>query len=265
MDLMESQSPPALSVDNLSVIYSSAGRKSHTAVDSLALKIEDGEFVSVLGPSGCGKSTLLSVVAGLVAGSRGDVSIFGERVDGPRRDVGVVFQKATLLPWMTVSDNILIPIRAQRKRVAAYRGRVKELLALIGLEEYADAYPEELSGGMQQRVGIARALIHEPKLLLMDEPFAALDAMTRENMSLDLQHLWAETGKSVLFITHSIPEAVFLSDRIMVMSPSPGRIIHEVKVDLPRPRSLETMASKEFTEYCDSIRRLFADFKKKQS
>jgi len=260
-----SDSSAALSVDNLSVIYSSSGRKSHVAIDSLSLRAENGEFVSVLGPSGCGKSTLLSVVAGLVPGSKGTASIFGEKVSGPRRDVGVVFQKATLLPWMTVSDNILIPVRAQRKRVADYRTRVQELLHLIGLEKFADSYPEELSGGMQQRVGIARALIHEPRLLLMDEPFAALDAMTRENMSLDLQHLWAETGKSVLFITHSIPEAVFLSDRILVMSPSPGRIIHEVKVDLPRPRALETMASKEFAELCGSIRRMFADFKASQS
>ena len=258
---MASQARPALSVDNLSVIYSGSGRKTNVAVDSLAFEVKCGEFVSVLGPSGCGKSTLLSVAAGLIRASKGSVSIFGEQVTGPRRDVGVVFQKATLLPWMTVANNILIPVHAQRKSVGVYRGRVKELLNLIGLEDYGDSYPEELSGGMQQRVGIARALIHEPELLLMDEPFAALDAMTRENMSLELQHLWAETSKSVLFITHSIPEAVFLSDRVLVMSPSPGRIVHEIKVDLPRPRTFETMASTQFTEHCANIRRLFADFK----
>lgn len=248
--------PAALAVEKLSVIYHSS-RGPHKAVDGANMLVQPGEFVSVLGPSGCGKSTLLSVVAGLLKPSEGTVSIFGERARGPRSDVGVVFQQATLLPWATVTENILIPIRAQRRNDRDYALRARELLDLIGLSKFAQHYPGELSGGMQQRVGIARALIHDPKLLLMDEPFAALDAMTRERMAFELQDIWMASGKSVLFITHSIPEAVFLSDRVLVMSESPGRFIHEVNIDLPRPRSVDVMSSSEYAAICGDIRKMF--------
>lgn len=247
---------PALSVDGVSVIYKTA-RGSNTAVDNVSMTMEPGEFVSILGPSGCGKSTLLGVVAGLLPASAGNVSVFGETVAGPRKDIGVVFQQATLLPWLNVFDNILIPVRALRRKDRDYEKRAHELLDLVGLTKFAKYFPNELSGGMQQRVGIARALIHDPSLLLMDEPFAALDAMTRERMSLELQDIWRASGKSVLFITHSIPEAVFLSSRILVMSPSPGRFVREVPIDLPRPRTTQTMSSGGYAALCGEIRKMF--------
>jgi NitT/TauT family transport system ATP-binding protein len=228
-------------------------------VEDLNMVVRPGEFVSILGPSGCGKSTLLGVVAGLLPATHGSVSVFGHRTHGPRPDIGVVFQQATLLPWMNVLQNVLIPIKALRLYDRDYTQRATDLLTLVGLKDYAAHYPNELSGGMQQRVGIARALIHDPKLLLMDEPFAALDAMTRERMSLELQRIWMASGKSVLFITHSIPEAVFLSDRVLVMSPSPGRFLNEVTVDLPRPRSVETMASSAYAALCGELRNMFID------
>jgi NitT/TauT family transport system ATP-binding protein len=246
----------ALSINGVSVTYKTA-RGSHAAVDNVSMKMEPGEFVSILGPSGCGKSTLLGVVAGLLPASGGDISVFGEAVSGPRKDIGVVFQQATLLPWLNVLDNILIPVRALRRKDRDYDKRAHELLELVGLTKFAKYFPNELSGGMQQRVGIARALIHDPSLLLMDEPFAALDAMTRERMSLELQDIWRASGKSVLFITHSIPEAVFLSNRILIMSPSPGRFVKEVTIDLPRPRTTQTMSSGEYAALCGEIRKMF--------
>ena len=247
---------PALSVDGVSVIYKTA-RGSHTAADNVSMKMEPGEFVSILGPSGCGKSTLLGVVAGLLPASGGNISVFGEAVSGPRKDIGVVFQQATLLPWLNVLDNILIPVRALRRKDRDYEKRAHELLELVGLTKFAKYFPNELSGGMQQRVGIARALIHDPSLLLMDEPFAALDAMTRERMSLELQDIWRASGKSVLFITHSIPEAVFLSSRVLIMSSSPGRFVKEVTIELPRPRTTDTMSTGEYAALCGGIRKRF--------
>lgn len=242
----------------VSVIFGSS-RGPRRAVNDLSLAIREGEFVSIIGPSGCGKSTFLNVVGGLLPASGGSVSIGGRVVVSPRPDVGIVFQRPTLLPWASVTDNILIPIRALRRKTADYEKNVERLLDLIGLRDYAKHYPDELSGGMQQRVGIARALIHDPALLLMDEPFAALDAMTRERMSIELQDIWNASRKTVLFITHSIPEAVFLSDRILVMSASPGRIVCEVPVDLPRPRSLDLMSSPLFAGLCGEIRKMFFD------
>lgn len=245
-----------LTAESVSVTYRSS-RGPQNAIDDLTLSIRDGEFVSIIGPSGCGKSTFLNVVGGLLPASRGSVAIRGDVVKGPRPDVGIVFQRPTLLPWATVRQNILVPIQALRRKTSDYQERAAKLLDLIGLRSFADHYPEELSGGMQQRVGIARALIHDPGLLLMDEPFAALDAMTRERMSVELQEIWNASRKTVLFITHSIPEAVFLSDRILVMSASPGRIVHEVSVDLPRPRSIDLMSSAAFGTLCGEIRKMF--------
>jgi NitT/TauT family transport system ATP-binding protein len=247
-----------VSVEGLSVVYQSS-RGPIFAVSDLTMTVGSGEFVSILGPSGCGKSTLLNVLSGLQRATSGEVFLFGQRMGGrPHRDTGVVFQRPTLLPWLTVEENILVPIDAMRLKKADYADRARDLLKLVALEKFARHYPDELSGGMQQRVGIARAMVHNPSLLLMDEPFAALDAMTRERMSVELQDILRETGQSVLFITHSIPEAVYLSDRVLMMSPSPGRFIEEVAIDLPRPRTIDTMATARFADICGRLRKLYS-------
>jgi NitT/TauT family transport system ATP-binding protein len=226
-------------------------------LDRLTFRTAAGQFVSVLGPSGCGKSTLLRLVSGLLFPSAGSIALSGEPVRGPRPDVGIVFQQPTLLPWKSVFDNVMMPIRALGRDVAAHKPRAEALIALVGLEGFRSAYPHELSGGMQQRVAVARGLINDPTLLLMDEPFAALDAMTRESMMIELQRIWVETHKSVLFITHSIPEAVFLSDRIIVMSARPGHVIRDLDVDLPRPRTIDSMGAARFIELTGELRQMF--------
>jgi NitT/TauT family transport system ATP-binding protein len=213
--------------------------------------------VALLGPSGCGKSTLLKIAAGLIGATGGSVSINGAAVTAPRRDVGIAFQKPTLMPWKTVLANVLMPARTLRLDPGPALLRARALLALVGLEGFETNYPKELSGGMQQRVGLARMLLHDPAMLLMDEPFAALDAMTRESLTLELQRIWMQDAKSVLFVTHSIPEAVFLADRVLVMSGRPGRIIEDMPVGLPRPRSIDTMAGAPFGALCDHLRRHF--------
>ena len=241
----------------LSLTYQTQ-RGSLDALKDLNMTVGKGEFVSILGPSGCGKSTFLKITAGLIAPTSGELELLGSPITGPRRDVGVVFQKANLLPWKTVLDNALINARVLKMDRQLARKRATDLLAMVGLSDFHANYPWELSGGMQQRVGIVRGLVHDPELLLMDEPFAALDAMTREQMALDLQDIWSSTGKSVVFITHSIPEAVFLSDRVFVMSPRPGRIVETVDIDFPRPRGLATMGSAEFGSYCNHLREIFS-------
>jgi NitT/TauT family transport system ATP-binding protein len=246
-----------LEATDLAVTYASS-RGPVVALQGLNARLGAGEFLSVLGPSGCGKSTLLKVVAGLLAPSGGSITLEGASITGPRPDVGIVFQQPTLLPWQTVLDNVLLPIRTLGMDEVAGRKRALELLELVGLAKFASHYPNELSGGMQQRVGIARGIIHDPKLLLMDEPFAALDAMSREHMMIELQRIWLATKKSVVFITHSIPEAVFLSDRIVVLSERPGRTVREVRVDLPRPRNIDTMASPAFASYANELRAFFS-------
>jgi len=245
-----------LEISDLVVTYTTS-RGPLTALDRVELTVGQGEFVAVLGPSGCGKSTLLRIVSGLLAPSAGTVALGGQPVAGPRGDVGIVFQQATLLPWKTVLDNVLVPIRTLGRPLKEGRERALALLDMVGLSKFAKHYPNELSGGMQQRVGIARGLVHDPSLLLMDEPFGALDAMTRERMTFELQDLWSKTGKSVLFITHSIPEAVFLAKRVVVLSPRPGKVLEILDVDLPRPRNLETMALPAFAAYCNHLRALF--------
>jgi NitT/TauT family transport system ATP-binding protein len=189
--------------------------------------------------------------------SKGKMLLDGNPITGPRRDVGIVFQQPTLLPWKSVLDNVMLPVRTLGLNVEEGRKKANELLRLIGLEKFSNHYPNELSGGMQQRVSIARGLVHDPSVLLMDEPFAALDAMTREHMSKELQRIWMATNKTVIFITHSIPEAVFLSDRVLVLSARPGTLVQEFEIDLPRPRTTETMASKEFANYTGEMRTLF--------
>ena len=226
------------------------------ALDGVDLAAADGEFIAVVGPSGCGKSTLLKLVSGLIAPSGGAVEVGGRRVAGPSPAVGIVFQSALLMPWRSVLDNILLPIEVRGLRKADHTEAARRLIDLVGLRDFAHRRPYELSGGMQQRVGLCRALIHDPPILLLDEPFGALDAMTRETMNAELQRIWTERRKTVLLITHSIAEAVYLADRVLVMGPRPGRIVGEVTIDLPRPRRLAMAEQPEFGRLAGQVRRL---------
>lgn len=226
------------------------------AVTGINLDIRRHEFVAVVGPSGCGKSTLLRMVSGLLMPTEGEVSVFGKQVSGPRDDVGIVFQKPTLLPWLTVRKNVLFPLRHKYGRYSrADEERADELLAMAGLEGFAGKRPDELSGGMQQRVGIVRALLLNPDILLMDEPFSALDAMTREQIGFDLLKIWEENPKTVLFITHSIAEAVLLADRVLVMSKRPGTVLEVLDVDIPRPRTAHTISEPRFGQLTERLRK----------
>jgi NitT/TauT family transport system ATP-binding protein len=226
------------------------------ALRDVTFNVPDGAFVSIVGPSGCGKTTLLKLVAGLLSPSHGEVYLRGERVLRPRREIGIVFQQPTLLPWKTVLENVLVPIRAMGLNVKVKRDIALSLLTMMRLDGFAKNYPHELSYGMQQRVAIARGLIHDPMLLLMDEPFAALDGLTREVMCDELQRIWIATGKSALFVTHSIAEAVYLSDWIVVMSPRPGNVLRVIAVDLPRPRDTSTIGAPRFAELATELRRM---------
>lgn len=227
------------------------------ALAEIDLQIRQGEFVSVLGPSGCGKSTLLKIVGGLLSKSSGTILLNGRPIDGPRNEMGIVFQDPVLLPWRTVLENTLLPAEVMRLDLRAANARAHELIRLVGLTGFADKYSMELSGGMRQRNAIIRALIHDPSVLLMDEPFGALDAMSREQMNLELQRIWLERRKTVFFITHSIPEAVFLADRVIVMTARPGRIAEVLRLDISRPRSLSTMGDPKFVALTQRIRSLF--------
>ncbi len=227
------------------------------ALDGVSFEVRRGEFLSIVGPSGCGKSTLLMLVAGLLRPSAGAVTIDGRCVDRPQTELGIVFQNPVLLAWRTALDNVLLQIEMRGLDVRAHRRRASELLRTVGLEAFAGRYPWELSGGMQQRVAICRALVHDPPLLLMDEPFGALDALTRDQIAIDLQGVCTQGGKTVLFITHSISEAVFLSDRVIVMTPRPGRVDAVVEVALPHPRRLAVRESPEFAAYVRVIRERF--------
>jgi NitT/TauT family transport system ATP-binding protein len=249
--------PPAraLSVDNVSMVFSRAGNAVH-ALDRVSLDVHDREFIAIVGPSGCGKSTLLKLVTGLRPPVAGSLSVYGHKVTKPRGDVGIVFQSPVLLPWRTILDNVLLPIDVLGLDAAKGRTQAMELLSLVGLAGFEKSYPHELSGGMQQRAAIARALVYDAPLLLMDEPFGALDALTREQMNLELQRIWSASGKTVLFITHSIPEAVFLADRIVVMSPRPGRVLKILDNKMARMRSLDDMLAPEFGVLVREIRGL---------
>jgi NitT/TauT family transport system ATP-binding protein len=241
-----------LEVRKLSKIY--ATRKGPVrALDRVSLTASRGEFVSVLGPSGCGKSTLLMIAAGLLSASDGSVIVDGCPVTKPRTDLGIVFQSPVLLEWRTALGNIMLQAEARKLDRREAQVRAGELLASVGLAGFADKYPHELSGGMRQRVSICRALIHNPPQLLMDEPFGALDALTRDQLVIDLQRIWNERRITALFVTHSVAEAVFLSDRVIVMTPRPGRIDQIIDIDLPRPRTLAMRESKQFTDYSRQI------------
>jgi len=244
-----------LVAEHLCVTYGSA-RGNVVALDDFSVSLPRGGFLSVIGPSGCGKSTLLRLLAGLLKPTRGTALIDGEPITGPRRDVGIVFQQPTLMPWHSTMENVLLPIRTLGQDITAGREKAAELLNMVGLGNFTKHFPHELSGGMQQRVAIARSLVHDPGLLLMDEPFAALDALTRESMMLELQRIWMLTGKTIVFITHSIPEAVFLSDRVVVLSPRPGRIVEDLTIGLGRPRDFHTMGTPAFGDISNHLRDL---------
>jgi NitT/TauT family transport system ATP-binding protein len=243
----------ALAVDAVSMVFT-RGDSAVQALDRVSLEVRDGEFIALVGPSGCGKSTLLKLVSGLRPPTSGQLSVYGRRVAKPRGDVGIVFQSPVLLPWRTILANVTLPIDVLKLESGRGRERARELLALVGLAGFERAYPHELSGGMQQRAAIARALVYDAPLLLMDEPFGALDALTREQMNLELQRIWNASGKTVLFITHSIPEAVFLADRIVVMSPRPGRVLKILDNPIPRMRSLDDMLHPAFGNLVREIR-----------
>jgi NitT/TauT family transport system ATP-binding protein len=219
------------------------------------LAIADGQFASVIGSSGCGKTTLMRIIAGLELDYDGRVRIGGRSHSGPSRDVGIVFQDANLLPWRSILKNVMLPAEVLKLDHRASLERARWLINLVGLGGFEDKYPSELSGGMRQRAAIARALVHDPSVLLMDEPFGALDALTRENMNLELLKIWSAAKKTVFMITHSITEAVFMSDRVIVMTPRPGRIVDDVRIDLPRPRKLDMMSDARFGEYTRNLRR----------
>jgi NitT/TauT family transport system ATP-binding protein len=245
-----------ISVREVEKFYATRDGRIH-ALSKLSFEIKDGEFVTVVGPSGCGKSTLLKIIAGIIPKSSGHIELDNQEILGPSPKIGIVFQTPVLLPWRTVTDNVLLPVDVQRKGREAFHERAVNMLKLVGLTGFERRFPFELSGGMQQRVSICRALINDPAILLMDEPFGALDAMTREHMNVWLQNIWLESKKTVLFITHSIPEAVFLADHVIVMSPRPGAVDEIVRVDIPRPRTLDAMSTEQFGKYVSHIRHKF--------
>lgn len=234
--------------------------KTFGATQALApvdLNIADGEFIAIVGPSGCGKSTLLRLVAGLLEVTGGEILLNDKKINGPVTELGIVFQQPVLLDWRTVVGNVLFQVEMRGLNPETYRSRAMELLEQVGLTDFADNRPYQLSGGMKQRAGIARALVHDPRLLLMDEPFGALDALTREQIRVDLEALWLQRKMTVLFVTHSIDEAVLLADRVVVMSPRPGRIDRVIEVDIPRPRGLEGRRHPEFLRIEQEITELF--------
>jgi NitT/TauT family transport system ATP-binding protein len=251
--------PCVIRFADVGVIFGNGNGHAVAALDRLSFEIGRHEFVAVLGPSGCGKSTLLRLTAGLLAPTSGGVEIHGTPVIEPRDEIGIVFQRPVLLPWFDVLGNVVFPLRHKYGRVTeAARRQARELLRLVELEDFADKNVNALSGGMQQRVAIARALLLDPEILLMDEPFSALDALTRDEMSFELLRIWSERPKTVLFVTHSIPEAVLLSDRIIVMTPRPGSVREVLDVPLPRPRALDTLSDPAFHALAAHIRgRLF--------
>lgn len=251
---------PAIKTKDIYVTFRSSDGFHLNVLENINVEAQEGEFISIAGPSGCGKTTFLRVVAGLLPATSGVTRVLGKDVRGPHSQVGIVFQGPVLLNWRTVMGNIMLQAEIRKLNIEQYRKRAIDLIELVGLKGFEKKYPFQLSGGMQQRVSICRALIHDPPLLLMDEPFGALDAMTRESMNLELQKIWMESKKTILFITHSLQEAVFLSDRIYVMSPRPGKILKcsKVELDSPRPRSLDIMGTQKFNAILKDIRELMA-------
>jgi NitT/TauT family transport system ATP-binding protein len=231
-----------------------------TAVDHLSLDIKSGEFVSLIGPSGCGKSTFMLMAAGLIPATAGEITVDGRTLNDPLTDIGIVFQDHLLLEFRTAIENVMLQAEIRGLPLEPARKRAEELFERLGIAHAANPYPKQLSGGMRQRVAIARALIHDPSILMMDEPFGALDAITRTQIRHDLELLWLDTRKTVLFITHSLEEAISLSDRVIVMSPTPGRIVDEIQIDLPRPRPAHLGDYPSFNVYADRIHDTFKKF-----
>ncbi len=253
---MRDSTEPFIHLDRVRKIYRSRGRE-HLAISDATFDVLPGELVSLVGPSGCGKSTLLKILAGLHGHDEGTVRIgSASHPFDPARDIGMVFQAPLLLKWRRILDNVLLPAELLGLPMAAARDRARALLALVGLTGFEDKYPYELSGGMQQRAAIARALVHDPKLILMDEPFGALDALTREKMNLELLRIWKESGKTILFVTHGISEAVFLGTRVVVLTAGPARMADNVEIDLPHPRTLDLKTQAAFGAHTRRIYRL---------
>lgn len=246
----------AITLEDLTVVYGD-GATAVTAIENLDLKVRDGEFFAILGPSGCGKSTLLKVLSGLRPPTSGTACIGDHEIVGPQAEVGLVFQAPTLLPWKTIRQNVELPGQILKVDPKTTRARADEIFELVGLTNFADSYPSQLSGGMAQRAGIARGLVQDARVMLMDEPFGALDAMTRERMNMDLLDIWAKSRKTIVFITHSIGEAVLLADRVALMCPRPGRVVEVVDIDLPRPRQAEMMSTPDFGKYTQHFRDYF--------
>ena len=246
----------AVALKGVSKTYTTAGGDRVNALQKIDLSIGSQQFVSVIGASGCGKTTLLRIIGGLEPEYDGDLLLDGAKRTGPNKNIGIVFQDANLLPWRTVLNNVLLPANVLKLDMKKATERAYWLLDLVGLKGFETKYPFELSGGMRQRVAIARALIHDPSVLLMDEPFGALDALTREHMNIELLKIWHSAKKTVFLITHSISEAAFMSDRVIVMSPRPGRIIEDVRIDLPRPRNLDLLSEASFGNYTRKLRHL---------
>lgn len=230
-----------------------------TALQNIDLQISYGEFVCLLGPSGCGKSTILNIIAGLLLPTAGNVEVLDTHVSAPVTNLGFVFQRDLLLPWRNVLENVLLQAEVRRLPNEPFQKRARELLHRVGLTDFETMLPRELSGGMRQRVSICRALVHDPPLLLMDEPFGALDAMTRDQMNLDILRIWQTNHKTVVFVTHSITEAIFLADRVLVMSPRPGMIKADIRIEIPRPRKLAVRETPQFVNYTKTIRLLFQE------
>ena len=244
----------AINVSGVSKVFSTEGTAALEALRDVSVDIRPGQFVCFVGPSGCGKSTLLKLIGGLLEPSAGRITIGGSDVDGPRRNIGVMFQTPVLFPWRTVLENVLLPIEVFGLERGAAMEKARGILRLVGLEGREGAYPRELSGGMQQRAALSRVLVIDPTIILMDEPFGALDEFTRERMNLELLRIWQERGQTIIFVTHSIAEAVFLSDRVVVMDTAPGRVVSVVDVPLPRPRSIGLMKSPQFAATAFEIR-----------
>lgn len=245
-----------ITLNRVTRIFDSRDGDQITALEDVSLAIGTNEFITLVGPSGCGKSTLLRIVAGLILPTAGTAMIGGQPITEPRSETGIVFQAPTLLPWASVLDNVLLPLRMMRRMDSGSTDKAAALLKLVGLDGFESKSPRELSGGMQQRVAICRALVHEPDILLMDEPFGALDALTREEMTMELLRIWGERPKTVLFVTHSITEAVVLADRVVVMSPRPGRIAEIIDIKSPRPRSFHVEGDPAFHDASRRIRQL---------
>ncbi|SFI47729.1 ABC transporter ATP-binding protein [Bradyrhizobium sp. Gha] len=257
---LTSQKPASaiLEIDRVSQVFQTSARKEHLALSEISLTIEEGAFVSILGPSGCGKSTLLYIVGGFVSPTRGAAKMKGQAITGPGPDRGPVFQEFALFPWKTVLGNVMYGPRQRGVRATEAEAQSRALIEMVGLKGYENFYPKELSGGMKQRVALARTLAYHPQVLLMDEPFGALDAHTRTRLQNDLLNIWERDRKTVLFVTHSVDEAVFLSDKVVMMSNSPGRIREVIAIDLPRPRRRnELLLDPRYQKYVVDIERMF--------